>query len=69
MAAPRRSRAGSSASYLTAIANGDLTSPHAITQILTKALDADDYAECIKDLPSHDINPQSYIDGLDKVCP
>lgn len=67
MEAPRRSRAGSSANYLRVIADGGLTSPQAITRLLTKALGADDYVECIKNLPSHDIDPQSYIDGLDKA--
>ena len=68
MATPHRLRAGSSASYLRSIADGGLTSPQAITQILTNALNAEDYDECVRDLPSHNIDPQSYIDGLDKVC-
>ena len=68
MATPHRLRAGSSAGYLRSIADGGLTSPQAITQILTSALNAEDYDKCVRDLRSHNIDPQSYIDGLDKVC-
>jgi hypothetical protein len=62
-----RHRAASTASHLRSIANGDLTVPQVITQKLTDALTADDYSGCIKDLPSINIEPQAYIDGLDKV--
>lgn len=63
-----RSRSDSSTTSLRIIASGDLTSPQAVAQLLTDALGADNYSECIKNLPSHNIDPQSYIDGLDKVC-
>ena len=63
-----RLRAGSAARYLGSIADGDLTSPQEITRTLTSALAEKDYSDCIKDLGRVDIAPQSYIDGLDKVC-
>lgn len=62
-----RLRPGSSASYLGSIADGDSTSPEVITKTLTDAFAAEGYSDCIKDLPRVDIDPQSFIDGLDKV--
>lgn len=59
---------GSLAAYLRYIVNGDPTSPQEIARALTNALDSDDYDTCVKDLPSYHIDPQSYIDGLDRVC-
>jgi len=66
-----RPRSASTASYLRSIADGGLTVPQVITRTLTDALAADDYSDCIKDLSSININiePQAYIDGLDKVRP
>jgi hypothetical protein len=64
-----RTRAGSSASYMGSIADGEPKSPQDVTKTITNALLATDYPDCIKDLPSVDIDPQSYIDGLDKVPP
>ena len=49
------------------IADGELTSPQAITRTLINALAEKDYSDCVKDLHSVGIAPQSYIDGLDKV--
>ena len=56
-------------SYLRLIASGTLTSPPAITTTLTNALGATDYTDCVKNLHHADvgIDPQSFIDGLDKV--
>lgn len=65
MATP--SRSVSTASYLRSIADEDLTAPQVITRILTDAFAADDYSDYIKDLSSINIEPQAYIDGLDKV--
>jgi len=62
-------RAGSAAGYLHPIADGRLRSPQEITTTLTNALGAADYSGCIKDLRRVGIDPQSYIDGLDEVCP
>ena len=62
-----RIRAGSSASYLGSIASEELTSPQEITRTLSDALTAKDYSSCIKDLKNINIDPQAYIDGLDKV--
>lgn len=39
-----------------------------IYQALTAAFGAKDYLHSIKNLQAHDIEPLSYIDGLDKVC-
>lgn len=68
MTTPHRPRAGSAASYLRPISDGHLTSPHEITRTLTNALEAKDYFDSIKDLRRVGIDPQSYVDGLDKVC-
>ena len=38
-----------------------------IKQVLTAAFDAEDYLDCIKNLRVRNIEPLSYIDGLDKV--
>ena len=67
MATPPRLRVGLSAGYLRSIADGDLISPQEITRTLTNVLEAKDYSDYLKDLQSADVNPQSYIDGLDKV--
>jgi len=64
---PPRLRTGSTAGYLGSIADGGLTSPQEITRTLTDALAARDYSTCIKGLKSVNIDPQEYIDGLDKV--
>ena len=66
---PSRLHSGSTASYLRSIADGDLTAPQAITRTLTNALAGNDYYDCVKDLPGIGIDPQAYIDGLDKVRP
>lgn len=69
MTTPRRHRTGSTANYFHLIAGGNLKSPQAITKTLTDVLAARDYSDCVKDLAGIGVNPQSYIDGLDKVCP
>ena len=69
MTTPSRLRSGSTASYLSSIADGDLTAPQAITRTLANALAADDFSGCIKNLPGLGIDPQAYIDGFDKVRP
>ena len=69
MTTPSRLRSGSTASYLSSIADGDLTAPQTIARTLANVLAADDYSGCIKNLPRIDIDPQAYIDGLDKVRP
>jgi hypothetical protein len=38
-----------------------------ITQVLTAAFRAEDYPRRIRDLKGQDIDPQSYIDSLDRV--
>ena len=65
----RRPRAGSAAtnSYLHLIASGDLTSPQVITTTLTNALGATDYSDSVANLSRIGIEPQSFVDGLDKV--
>jgi len=37
--------------------------------VLTAALSAHDYIDCIKNLTGWEIDPQAYVDGLDQVCP
>ena len=51
---------------LLKIANWDGTS-QGIAQILTAAFEADDYLYRVKNLKELDIDPQSYINSLDKV--
>jgi len=67
MTTTHRPRAGSAASYLRPIAYERLTSPQGITTTLTNALEAADYSQCVKDLRRVGIDPQSFIDGLDRV--
>ena len=42
--------------------------PRDSEQVLTDAFKADDYFDCIENLPGWKIDPQGYIDGLDQVC-
>ena len=51
---------------LLKVANWDGTS-QGIAQTLTAAFEADDYPYLVKNLKELDIDPQSYIDSLDKV--
>jgi hypothetical protein len=51
---------------LLKIANWDGTS-QGIAKTLTAAFEADDYLYLVKNLKELDIDPQSYIDSLDKV--
>jgi hypothetical protein len=55
---------------LLKVANWDGTS-QGIAQTLTAAFEADDYLHLVKNLKALDIDPQSYINNLDKVssCP
>ena len=50
---------------LRKVANWDGQSQ--ISQVLIAAFDADDYLECINNLPARGIKPQLYINSLDKV--
>ena len=56
------------ADHLRQIANGEFTSPKAIVATLSNALEAKDYSVCLKDLQGIGIEPQLFIDGMDKVC-
>ena len=38
-----------------------------IDRVLTAAFEADDYLECIKDLRAQNIDPPTYVNGLDEV--
>ena len=51
---------------LMKVANWDGRSQD-INQAVTAAFEASDYLACVKDLKAHKINPQSYINRLDKV--
>lgn len=55
------------AGYLVSIAYGGVTSPREITKTLSDIFASEDYRNCIKDLQNVGIDPQAYIDGLDKV--
>jgi len=57
----------SAAVRLLRIAQKAFSSPQEATEVLTAAIEAEDYLECIKDLKGHGIDQGSYIDGLDGV--
>ena len=59
---PRRS----AAVQLTLISKNEI-SPQDAEHVLTAAFTAEDYSDCIKDLNGCEIDPQAYIDGLDRV--
>lgn len=52
--------------FLTQAANWDGESQE-VYKALTAAFDAEDYLKCIENLRARDIEPQLYIDNLDKV--
>ena len=56
----------SASSYLGEVANWDGKSKE-IHKAVAAAFEADDYLECIKDLPTLQIEPLSYVNNLDKV--
>jgi hypothetical protein len=56
----------SASTSLMKVANWDGTSQD-INQVVTTAFEAGDYLACVKDLKAHKIDPQSYINSLDKV--
>jgi len=56
----------SAAIFLTKVANWDGKSQD-IQKALIAAFGAKDYLECVGDLQAQDIEPQSYINNLDKV--
>ena len=61
---PRRS-----ASIPLSLISQNVVSPRDARRVLTDAFTADDYLECIADLTKLDVDPQAYIDGLDRVGP
>ena len=54
------------ATFLRKVADWDGNSPD-IDQALTAAFEADDYLDCVNDLEAQNIDPSSYINGLDEV--
>ena len=62
---PRRSAALQSA-LISDISQGKV-SPQDAEHVLTAAFTAEDYSNCIKDLRRCGIDPQAYIEGLDRV--
>ena len=54
--------------FLMKVANWDGMSQE-IHEALTAAFEANDYLECLKDLRARRIEPQLYINNLDKVSP
>lgn len=61
--APRRL---SASVLLNQVVDWDGESPE-IREVLITAFGADDYLDCIKDLPARGIDPVSYINSLDKA--
>jgi hypothetical protein len=51
---------------LMKVANWDGRSQD-INQAVTAAFESSDYLACVKDLKAYKIDPQSYINSLDKV--
>jgi len=41
--------------------------PQEISRVLTEAFGADDYPDCIRDLEGRGIDPQLFINSLDRV--
>ena len=54
--------------WLENLVNWDKNCPDT-DQVLTAAFEAEDYLECIKDLKKRGVEPKSYINSLDNVCP
>ena len=67
MASARTPRSSAS-SHLSLISQRKV-SPQNAREVLTAAFEADDYADCIRNLTGWEIDPQAYIDGLDLVRP
>ena len=65
MATARTSR-NSASSHLSLISQKKVP-PQNAREVLTAAFEADDYADCIKNLAGWEIDPQAYVDGLDQV--
>jgi hypothetical protein len=59
---PRRS----ASDHLTLVSENKV-SPQDAQQVLIAAFTAKDYIHCIKNLKERKIDPQAYIDGLDRV--
>ena len=53
---------------ISLIANWDGESQDA-SEILTTVFEAEDYMDCIENLPTTDIDPLSFVNNLDKVGP
>lgn len=66
MAAKEATPRGSALAHLSLISQGKV-SPQNTREALTAAFVADDYIECINNLPGLNVDPQAYIDGLDQV--
>ena len=65
--APAKTPQRSASIHLTLISQNTV-SPRDAPQVLTDAFAADDYLECMENLTKWEIDPQGYIDGLDRVC-
>ena len=65
--APANTPRRSTSIHLSRISQNTV-SPQEAQQVLTDAFTADDYFECLENLTGWKIEPQGYIDGLDRVC-
>ena len=65
--APVKTPHRSASIHLSRISQNTVSSQEA-QQVLTDAFTADDYFECLENLTGWEIEPQGYIDGLDRVC-
>lgn len=62
---PVTGHAASASVFLMEVVNWD--GKPQVSRALTAAFDAEDYLECIKNLHARHIEPQLYINSLDKV--
>ena len=65
--APAKTPRRSASIHLSRISQNTVSSLE-VQQVLTDAFAADDYFECMENLTRWKIEPQGYIDGLDRVC-
>ena len=68
MIATARASRNSASPHLSLISQKKV-SPQNAREVLAAAFEADDYADCIRNLAEWEIDPQAYVDGLDQVRP
>ncbi|KAF9646106.1 kinase-like protein [Thelephora ganbajun] len=64
--APAKAPRMSTSDYLSLISKNEVSCRDA-QRVLTAVFAAHDYIDCLRDLPGWSIDPQAYIDGLDRI--